>query len=667
MKKILAIFLLAFGSFAQAQYVVNYKRVADTYFENQDYYAAATFYKKALKITGDSTQAVLPYGKDRKSSSDEKTIEDYEGSIFRLAEASRLYRDFTEAEKYYGIAITFSNTRFRKALFYYAKSLNANRKFTQAIAAYEQFIEKNPGDPLAGDAKKEIASCKFAIDEMRFPRMVRVKKLPNDLNGLGSNYAPVKINNEFYFTSSRPIAVAGKKDIVKTETGEVQVSTKSNPFINNIYSAKSDFAAGKDVSVKMMNIKLPKDVEVAATTFTPNGNTAYFTVWQDKSKYAIYQANKTGDSWSDPQPLGLEVNSKDFNSSQPFVTGDGKYLLFSSDRPGGYGKFDIWFCTLRDDGSLGQPVNLGNTINTEDDERAPYYNVNTKKLLFSTDGRVGLGGFDFFEAEGDLITWATPKNLGYPFNSSKDDIYFTAIDALGNRGYISSDRESTCCMELFEVKKESFNVNGTLTDCKTKMPLPEANVMLANAEGQQKLVTGPDGKYSFRVDSKRPVKLTFAKDSYFAVTKNYAYEELAKADTLITKDYCLSPFKLGIPIALDNIYYEFDSADLTEPSKQVLDFLVPIMEDNPQMEIELGSHTDNLGTDEYNLDLSNRRAQSCVTYLISKGISASRLTFKGYGESMPVAPNTIGKGKKQKDNPAGRAKNRRTEFKVTKK
>lgn len=666
MKKILLFLLVAFGGFANAQYVVNYKKVADTYFENKDYYAASTFYKKALKITGDSTQAILPYGKERKSASDEKVIEDYEGSIYNLAESSRLYREFNEAEKYYAIAITFTNTRFRKALFYYAESLRANKKFNQAVDAFQQFLQKNPGNPLAKDAQKEIESCKFAIEEMRFPRMIQVKKVPANINGLGSNYAPVKINNELYFTSSRPVAVGSKKDMVKTAAGEVQVSTKSNPFINNIYTAKGELTSA-DIAVKKVDVNLPKDMEIAAATFTPDGNTMYFTAWKDKEKYTIYSSKKTGDKWADPQPVGLQVNSKDFNSSQPFVTSDGKFLLFSSDRSGGYGKFDLWYCTLREDGSLGQAVNFGPTINTEDDERAPYYNSLTKKLLFSSNGRVGFGGLDFFESEGDLVNWSNPKNLGYPFNSSKDDLYFTATDDKGTRGYISSDRESSCCLEVFEVKKEYLSIAGLLTDCKTKLPLAGASVNLTNAEGSQKIITGTDGIYRFKVDSKRPIKLLFAKDNYFAITKNYIYEELAKADTLIDKDYCLSPFKLGIPMTLENIYYEFNSAELTEPSKKVLDFLIPIMEDNPGMEIELGAHTDNIGTDEYNLDLSNRRAKSCTDYLESKGIAAARMTSKGYGESMPIAPNEIIVRRKKKDNPEGRAKNRRTEFKVTKK
>ncbi|WP_421938213.1 OmpA family protein [Pedobacter sp.] len=666
MKKILLFLLMTYAGFTQAQYVVNYKKVADTYFENKDYYAASTFYKKALKITGDSTQAILPYGKERKTASEEKIMEDYEGAVYNLAESSRMYREFSEAEKYYAVATTFTNTKYRKALFYYAESLRANKKFNQAIDAFEQYIKKNPNDALIKDAKKEIASCKFAIEEMRFPRMVQVKKLPAQVNGLGSNYAPVKYGNEFYFTSSRPISIAGKRDIVKTDAGEVQVSTKSNPFLNNLYTAKNDPAA-TEVTVKMLDINIPKGLEVAASTFSPNGNTVYFTAWREKENYAIYTAKKTGDKWSQPTEAGLQVNSKDFNAAQPFVTADGKFLLFSSDRTGGYGKYDLWYCAIREDGSLGQAVNFGPTINTEDDERAPYYNVSTKKLLFSTDGRIGLGGLDFFEAEGDLVDWSTPKNLGYPFNSSKDDVYFTASDEKGTRGFISSDRESSCCLEVFEVKKEFLSIAGILTDCKTKLPLAEAKVTLSNVEGEQKIITGTDGKYTFKVDSKRPVKLLFAKDNYFSITKNYAYEELAKADTLIYRDYCISPFKLGIPIVLDNVYYEFNKADLTEPSKRVLDALVPIMEDNPEMEIELGAHTDNIGTDEYNLDLSNRRAQSCVDYLVSKGIAASRMTSKGYGESMPVAPNSTGKGKKMKDNPEGRAKNRRTEFKVTKK
>ncbi|WP_316804691.1 OmpA family protein [Pedobacter nototheniae] len=664
MKKIFLFLLFVYAGAANAQYVVDYKKVADTYFQNKDYYAASTFYKKALKIEGDSAQAIIPYGKDKRPIKEDKVIEDYEGSIYNLAESSRMYREFSEAEKYYSVASTFTNTKYRKAIFYYGESLRANKKFPEAITAFESFINNNPNDLFVKTAAREILSCKFAMEEMRYPRMMQIRKMPNNVNGLGSNYAAVKINNEFYFTSSRPIAVGSKRDIVKTDAGSVQISTKANPFVNNIYSTKGPLNTQAEISVKAFDINFPRDMEIAASTFNPAGNVVYFTAWRDKEKYAIYSSTRTGDKWSDPQPLGFQVNSKDFNSAQPFVTADGKFLLFSSDRSGGYGKFDIWYCSIRTDGSLGQAVNLGPVINTENDEKAPYYNVLNKKLLFSTDGRIGLGGLDFFESEGDLITWSEPKNMGYPFNSSKDDVYFSAIDAQGERGYISSDRESSCCLEVFEVKREFFSITGLLTDCKTNKPVAGATVLVSNYEGEQKMITGNDGKYLLKVDAKRPVKLQFSKENYFSINKSYVYEEMAKADTLIAKDYCISPFRINIPIVLDNVYYEFNSADLTEPSKKVLDALVTIMADNPEMEIELGAHTDGIGTDEYNQTLSEKRAQSCVDYLISKDIAANRMTAKGYGKKMPIAPNTFKNGK---DNPEGRAKNRRTEFKVTKK
>jgi len=653
---------VAFSLTVKAQYVVNYKKVADAYFQSKDYYAAATFYKRALKITSDSTQLIVPYGKDKKQKNDEKLIEDYEGSLYNLAESSRMYRDFSEAEKYYEVASTFSNPKYKKALFYYAESLRANKKFSQAINAFEQFIERNKTDELVNAASREILSCKFAIKEMRFPRLVQINKMPAGVNGLGSNYAPVKSGNELYFTSSRPVSVGGKPEIVKNIKGETQISTKANPFINSLYTTKSG-TRDTEIGVKKVEMDLPKDMEFAAVSFNPSGTIAYFTAWKDNGKYAIYSSTKSGDKWSPPQPLGLQINSRDFNSAQPFVTGDGKFLLFSSDRMGGYGKYDLWFAAIREDGSLGQVVNLGPEINTEADERAPYYNVATRKLIFSTDGRIGFGGMDFFESEGDLIHWTTPKNLGYPFNSSKDDVYFTALNADGSKGYISSDRESACCLEIFEVKREYVAVSGIINDCKTKKPLEGVLVKMTGGDADYSVVTNSTGKYEFKMDNRKPVKLSMSKENYFALNKSYSYEEIAKADTLMYADYCMSSFKVNVPIVLDNVYYEFNSAELTESSKKVLDALVAIMNDNPEMEIELGSHTDNIGTELYNKDLSERRAKSCVDYLVSKNIPQNRMTFKGYGESVPVASNQFKNGK---DNPDGRAKNRRTVFKVTK-
>ncbi|MDN3588561.1 OmpA family protein [Pedobacter aquatilis] len=664
MKKLIILVAVFISSLTtNAQYVVNYKKVADAYFQNKDYYAASTFYKKALKISSDSSQVVLPYTNENKQNIKDNLIEDYEGSIFNLAESSRLYRNFLEAEKYYAVASTFGKPKYKNALFYYAESLRANKKFPQAITAFEQFIAKNKSDDLVKAANLEILSCKFAIQEMRYPRLLQLQRVPEKINGLGSNYAAVKRSSEFFYTSSRPVAVTGKTEVIKAVKGETVVSTKANPFINNIYFAKDDLNSS-DISVKALDLNLPKDMETAAISFNPEGNIAYFTAWKDKEKYAIYQSKKDGDKWANPIPLGLQINEKEFNSAQPFVTSDGKFLIFSSDRSGGFGKYDLWYASIRTDGSVGQPVNLGPEINTEADEKAPYYNTLTRKLLFSTDGRVGFGGLDFFESEGDFINWTTPVNMGYPFNSSKDDLYFTAINADASKGYISSDRESACCLEIFEVKREYISINGIISDCKTKKPLAGVSVKMIDQDIQKSIITDVNGRYEFKIDSRRPIKLNISKDNYFALNKNYSYEEVAKADTLMNVDYCINSFKINVPIVLENIYYEFNSAELTPSSQKTLDALVAIMEDNPEMEIELGAHTDDIGTDAYNQDLSERRAKSCLNYLASKSIAENRMSSKGYGERVPISANKLKNGK---DNPDGRAKNRRTEFKVIKK
>jgi OOP family OmpA-OmpF porin len=662
MKKLILLILILNAGLAKAQYIINYKKIADTYFEQKDYYAAATFYKKALKINSDTANASMPYSQGKTKSQSEKNLMDYEESIYNLAEASRLYRDFSDAQKYYELACAFTSSKYDKACFYYGQSLRANQNFTKAINFFELYLKKKPADSMVKKTNIEIQSCKFAIAQMRYPNLIQFTRIAKDVNNLGSNYAATLSGDKFYFTSSRPIDVKGKSKVMLTEKGETNVLTPSTPYINALYIA-DEKPTDKNIGVKKLELDLPKDVQIAAATFSADGNKIYFTVWEPNGKHAIYKADKSGDKWINAASIGSQINSIEYNSLQPFITADGKQMYFASDRPGGFGKNDIWVSNIREDGSFSTPVNLGPKINSENDERAPYYNIYTKSLIFSGDGRVGLGGLDFFEATGDLGNWSNPVNMGYPFNSSKDDAYFFPIDKMGAQGYISSDRESICCLEIFKIKREFITVSGKIIDCKTKKPLKDVNVSLRNSAGEQTTKTNEKGLYEFKVNSREPVKLVFDKEEYFIVSQNYTYDDLAKADTLLYKEHCISSFKKNVPIVLENIYFEFNKADLTEPSKLVLNKLVDILIDNPDIEIELGAHTDNIGTDEYNQELSERRAKSCVDYIITKDIAANRLTFKGYGESMPVAPNTTKKGK---DNPEGRAKNRRTEFKVVK-
>lgn len=652
-------------SFAQAQMTTDNKRVADVYFINKEYYAASEYYKRALQISPDSAGFVVPYGFEKRIKEETPRRDDYEYAVFQLATSLRLYKNFRDAEKWYVISNGFSNPKYALSGYWYAECLRANFKFDEAIAAFNNFVGKyNVNDGYKEKAKAEIESCRFALNEIKYPRLFKLNRLPAEVNTAGSNYAPVVGNQTFYFTSSRPVRTNGKAEVLSG--GSNKVVRKDNPYINAIYATSTKPEnSNAEVSRVAVNVK---QMEAAAPTLHPNGSFMYFTAWVNKEdkKRSIYVSSKMANNqWSDPVALAGEINVNGFNSMQPYITKDGKYLIFASDRPGGFGKYDLWYAIIRPDGTTGNAMNMGDKINTKEDDEAPYYNPKTKKLLFSSTGRTGIGGFDFYESEGDFTNWTAPRNMGYPFNSAKDDMYFTPTDDEDKEGYISSDRESLCCLEIFKIKRETLTIRGRLIDCATLKPLEGATVTLTGADfAEQTTLSDKDGIYSFGIGSNRGFQVNAVKDSYFAKNISYNYEQLASVDTLKSAELCLTPFKVNKPIVLNNILYEFNSAELTDSSKITLNYLYDLMVDNKNIEIELGAHTDNIGTAEYNLDLSNRRAKSCVDYLVSKGIAADRMTSKGYGFTIPVAPNQLPNGK---DNPEGRALNRRTEFKVTKK
>jgi len=665
--KLKLIFLLCLvytGTFAQ--FVSNNKRIADVYFQNKEYYAAAEYYKKSLQAAPDSIGLVVPYAYESKEKAESPKRGEYEYAVFQLATSLRLYKDFRAAEAWYALATQFTDPKFALSSFYYGESLRANQKFNEAIVAFNHYLGKGNSELQYREiAKTEIASCNFALYEMRYPRLYRFSKIFNQINDKGSNYTPVINNNNFYFTSSRPVSVGNKTEVLADNDKGTKVTRKESPYINAIYEASGD-PLQQGTAVKRVGA-VEKGREFAAPAFHPNGNFMYLTSWTAKGERKIFRvdiSSGTGATWSAPRELGMEVNTIGFNSMQPFVTKDGKYLVFSSDRPGGSGKYDIWFSTLRNDGSVGPASNMGPMINTSENEEAPYYNPETQKLLYSSAGKVGLGGLDFYESEGDFHIWSEPRNLGYPFNSSKDDAYFTPLNTADSEGYISSDRESVCCLEIFHVKKEFITVEGVLMDCRTEKPLPGATVILADSTQEMRVKSDASGKYRFRVNSNRGFKLSAQMEDYFTKVLSYTYNELIKADTLVNPRLCLTPFKIDKPIVLKDILYDFNSAELNPGSTNILDQLHTLMDDNKSIEIELSAHTDNVGSEAYNMDLSERRAKSCVDYLIGKGVAPERMKSKGYGFSKPVAPNQFANGE---DNFLGRQQNRRTEFKVTKK
>lgn len=643
---------------AHAQYVYDYKRTADIYYEAKDYYSAAQYYSKALGTFKIKPKQVLPYAVEKAGKEKSSKLKDYETVIYRLAESYRHYNDFGNAETYYEQAVGFNNNAmFPLASFWYGVCLRANGKYQEALAQFKAFKQSYTSpDDYSARATLEIASCEFALEEAsRTPRYT-VTKLGGDVNGGGANYAPALLNpNTLVFTSSRP-----------DSTLEKDKKKKENPYVNTLYTAQG---SGNSFN-NSQQLALPetKGIDQGTAAFSPDGNLLFFTRWTVKNGVkaaAIYTSSRQGEGWSEPKALGPNVNVEGYSSMQPFVTSDGKYLLFASNRPGGMGKNDLWYCQL-DHGTAGAARNMGTSINTRDEEQAPFYDAEKSALIFSTDGRVGLGGLDFFVSEGDFSSWSAPRNMGAPINSPKDDIYYTPVDRLHPlaAGYISSDRESVCCLEVFSVKKNAKSVRGLVLDCDNGLPLTGAKVTLLDTVKQkvlQQLILDETGRYAFEVEMQQPYKIMAEKENYFSKALYFNTDSLVKIDSLINPTICLKRYEIGKPIILKDIYYDFDKATLRPQSLIVLDTVVAIMEDNANIIIEMSAHTDSKGTDAYNMKLSQARAQACVDYLISRGIPSSRMIAKGYGESRPIAPNTLPNGK---DNPDGRQLNRRTEFKV---
>jgi outer membrane protein OmpA-like peptidoglycan-associated protein len=647
---IITIFLSAITLTCFGQYGKDFRNLGDRAFADKDYYEAAFYYRKVAEGMHLLQNKEVPFQTMNKAPKKDKPS-DATYVSYRLAESYRLYENYIEAEGWYKKTIDAPDmATYPLARLWHGVCLRAIQRFDDAITELQQFnAGYDKSDENKVIANKEIANCTFAKEQYKYPQLLEVVKLKGDWNSDGSDYALLQTGDNFMFTSSR-FAKDDKK------------------HINRIYTAN---AAGglKPQVITLKDNDAKKDAEYGTPSLTPDGKRMYLTRWYkegSKVYHSIYFTQKQDSTWQPLHKLDNNVNADGYNAIQPFITADGKKLFFVSNKPGGFGGDDIWVSDLGDDGEATNAVNLGSTINTDRDEQAPYYNADEKKLIYSSKGFTGLGGFDFFESKGDIGNWSTPVNMGYPMNSAKDDLYFIPDNKDTNKWYISSDRESDCCLNLFEVHNKSFILAGIVTDCETRKPLAGVKVSFVDSLAKQtlkELTTGADAKYVFKVTSKRPYNLKLEKTGYFTKVLPIPASGQMGNDTLYNAEICLQAFEKDKPIVINNILYDFNKATLRPESKTVLNSLVTIMKDNPKIIVRLGAHTDSIGSVKYNIKLSQARAQSCVDYIISQGITSERIYAKGYGKSMPVAPNSLPNGK---DNPEGRQLNRRTEFTVVK-
>lgn len=660
MKKILltATVFVCFAS-AKSQFTYDYLKAADNYFKKGDYYSASLYYEKYLN-TGKSknnTSDFKPYTVQLSSKKAQGNVSSQQQAIYNLAESYRQLNYYVKAEPVYKQVIDWKTSQFPLALYHYAVTLRAQAKYDEAASALQAFIASyNQQDTYIETAKRELLNLQFIQEQLKRKDLAlyTVNKFGSELNAKGATYAPVLANNILYFTSTRPDSAAAKNAL----------------HDNRVYQAA--FADGTVSDISKVSLPQQKDVHQGVVSMLPDGSTLFITRWMTqggKKISQLYISMRSDNGWAEPAVLDQTINAPGANTQQPFVTQDGKYLLFASDRSGGFGGFDLWMAELDATGMPSNPVNLGAAINTKYDEQAPYYHTPSQTLVFSTNGRIGMGGFDFFYSKGSFNTWAEPVNFGYPVNSVKDDIYFTSQgDAKNILGSVllSSDRAAECCLELFSLKKVRplKQITGLVAACETNQPLAGATLNIVDADNRPVFTTtiGEDGSYTFTMDDYMPLKATAVKEGYRSAELAFNAPGDVEAELLCNPVICLAKVPVvGTTEVMDNIYYEFNKAYLLDASFASLDKLVNTLNENPNMIIEIGGHTDSKGNDQYNLKLSEQRAQSVVDYLISKGISKDRLQAKGYGETKPIAPNQHPDGS---DNPAGREKNRRTELKI---
>lgn len=668
MRKLFFIALVSLVSLSvSAQVIYDYLKAADTYFSKGDYNSAAVYYEKYLgtgktKIKGDEYD---PYTVKSLTKQQKIAVSNKQQSIYKLAECYRHLNYPSKAEPYYAQAAKFDSSLFPMANYWHGKALRALEKYAEAETAFNQYIALNAsGGKQVEDAKREIKNLQFIQQQLARKDLALYKvEKASIANSEGANYAPVKVNaNTVWFTSTRKDSGAAKNNI---HNNKVYVASYTDGVLNTVKKAN-----------------LPESNQhQGVVSVTPDGNTVYLTRWtiaNGKKAAQIYTSKKTGDSWSEPALLDNSINADGASTQQPFIMPNGKQMLYSSDRKDGLGGFDIWSVDLD---AAGMPLsgtsrNLGAPINTMYDEQAPYYHVPTANLVFASNGNVGMGGYDLFQSKGTIGNWSTPENLGYPLNSVKDDIYFTsngnAKNILGDVLF-SSDRGSECCLEMYSLSKirPLKQISGVVVDCETKQPLSGVNVAVVNNNKSTvfKQTTDSKGSYAFTATDFEDYTTSGSLTGY---TANQISTSAISDDAIINQSLnvlCLTKIKdtpVYIPpvdtvVVMDNIYFEFNKATLLKESYEAIDNqIIAMMNKYSTMVVEVGGHTDSQGAEDYNLKLSQARAESVKNYLISKGIAPERIEAKGYGESKPVAPNTLN----GKDNPEGRKKNRRTEFKV---
>jgi OOP family OmpA-OmpF porin len=416
---------------------------------------------------------------------------------------------------------------------------------------------------------------------------------------------------------------------------------------------------GKPVSI---STNVNSNFREGASTISADGRKLIFTICGPRG-CDLYESNRVGEVWSRPISLGAGVNSAGWEA-QPALSADGNELYFVSDRKGGIGGYDLWYSRKGEDGTWGKATNVGKPVNTPFDEIAPFIHASNQNLYYASNGLPGFGSYDIYVAEKSDSGWGIPLNMGAPLNDYQDQ-YSLAVTSDGQWAYYSKEEGrnkskiyTTPVPKEFQVTRRGNVTAGRITDAITQKPV-KASIELKDLSTNQAVTTvtsdSTTGRYLVVVPGKSEYALFVTAPNYLFASRHFDLRQIGQAQKPLELDFQLQPIVKNAAMVLNNIFFEIDKYQLEEKSKTELLEVVQLLRNNPSLRVEIGGHTDDTGNEAYNQQLSLNRAGSVLNFLQSQGISAERVTKKGYGSKKPLKPN---------DSEENRLFNRRIELKI---
>mgnify|MGYP006273154707 FL=1 len=631
-------------------------RLADDLYERGSYYNAVDYYQEVAEKKENNSRIT-----------------------YQLAESYRKMRDYQAAAKWYSKTLDLNENAWPEARYYYGEMLRSDGSFDVAATELDDFLDaydaKDDKDDVGYVRKARVArDGALMADTLQDNEPTsEVEPLPEGVNSPLQDFAPHVVDTKSFLVSSM------QQDAPFNHT---EADSSGEDFYTMIYTVRKSGGIYEKVPV-------PGDVNdekahVGNAVLTDDGQTMFFTrcvaTTMDDMDCSIYRSEMVNGAWGEPESVGA-LNDPEATTTQPALAknDEGDHVLFfASDREGGQGGLDIWYSVLRN-GTFAEPTNAGSDVNTPDDEVTPFYDKANGILYFSSTGHPGVGGFDIFMVEGMPGDWTSDvMNVGMQANSPADDLYLSLEDN-GRAGYLVSNREgttspemgATCCDDVFRVKlvRDIFLKGIFATRDNPDTPLNGVDVSFYKVlDGEDDfeylsgLKTAGGESFVFQLEEGTSYKVNGDKEGYWPSITNLTEDEIAsmEGDTL-EKVFYIEPIERK-SIVVRNIYFDFDKSSVADVYHEELDTVASILSRYPEFVVQIDGHTDNIGGEEYNLKLSERRAAEAAKYLMEeKEIDRERILEDGYGEERPIAPNSEEDGS---DDPEGRQKNRRVEFKL---